>query len=173
MPFTARRAMPRPKPRCAALRGRTTPSRRMPPTTWPTVSCAAAPSARPCRRSPWRPNRRSTLVIAEDALFNYGKLQYELGGGVFNEAINVLGRYLERYPDSPRADEARELLAWPPITTPATTMRPMPPSRRVRCPMPTCARRCRRSPTSADWRPTAAATAPRRSACWPSRPPWA
>ncbi len=49
-------------------------------------------------------------VIAEDALFNYGKLQYELGGGVFNEAINVLGRYLERYPDSPRADEARELL---------------------------------------------------------------
>ena len=27
--------------------------------------------------------------IAEDALFNYGKLQYELGGGVFNEAINV------------------------------------------------------------------------------------
>lgn len=35
--------------------------------------------------------------IAEDALFNYGKLQYELGGGVFNEAINLLTRYIERH----------------------------------------------------------------------------
>lgn len=49
-------------------------------------------------------------VVAEDALFNYGKLQYELGGGVFNEAINVLGRYLELYPRSERAPVARELL---------------------------------------------------------------
>ncbi len=49
-------------------------------------------------------------AIAEDALFNYGKLQYELGGGVFNEAINVLGRYLDKYPSSERAREARELL---------------------------------------------------------------
>ncbi len=49
-------------------------------------------------------------AIAEDALFNYGKLQYELGGGAFNGAINVLTRYLERYPSSPRAAEARELL---------------------------------------------------------------
>ena len=48
--------------------------------------------------------------IAEDALFNYGKLQYELGGGVFNEAINVLGRYIELYPRSPRTEEARKLL---------------------------------------------------------------
>ena len=49
-------------------------------------------------------------AIAEDALFNYGKLQYELGGGVFNEAINVLGRYLEKYPGSERSQTARELL---------------------------------------------------------------
>lgn len=48
--------------------------------------------------------------IAEDALFNYGKLQYELGGGVFNEAINVLSRYIELYPHSTRQEEARKLL---------------------------------------------------------------
>ena len=40
--------------------------------------------------------------IAEDALFNYAKLQYELGGGAFNGAINMLTRYIERYPSSPR-----------------------------------------------------------------------
>jgi len=49
-------------------------------------------------------------AISEDALFNYGKLQYELGGGVFNEAINVLGRYIEQYPSGARTDEAREFL---------------------------------------------------------------
>lgn len=49
-------------------------------------------------------------AVAEDALFNYGKLQYELGGGVFNEAIHVLTRYTERYPQSPRAPQAHELL---------------------------------------------------------------
>ena len=48
--------------------------------------------------------------IAEDALFNYGKLQYELGGGVFNEAINVLTRYIDQHPSSPRANEAHQLL---------------------------------------------------------------
>lgn len=49
-------------------------------------------------------------TIAEDALFNYGKLQYELGGGHFNEAINVLTRYLDRYPQSERAGEVQSLL---------------------------------------------------------------
>ena len=48
--------------------------------------------------------------IAEDALFNYGKLQYELGGGAFNGAINVLTRYIADYPDSERVADARELL---------------------------------------------------------------
>lgn len=48
--------------------------------------------------------------ITEDALFNYGKLQYELGGGTFNEAVNILTRYIDRYPDSPRLSEAREYL---------------------------------------------------------------
>ena len=49
-------------------------------------------------------------AIAEDALFNYAKLQYELGGGAFNGAINMLTRYIDRYPSSPRAGEARTLL---------------------------------------------------------------
>lgn len=49
--------------------------------------------------------------IAEEALFNYGKLQYELGGGRFNEAIHVLGQYVKSYPQSPRLGEARTLLA--------------------------------------------------------------
>ena len=48
--------------------------------------------------------------IAQDALFNYGKLQYELGGGTFNEAVNVLTRYIDKYPESERTIEARELL---------------------------------------------------------------
>lgn len=49
-------------------------------------------------------------AIAEDALFNYGKLQYELGGGRFNEAVNVLNRYLNLYPNSPRVHQVREYL---------------------------------------------------------------
>ena len=48
--------------------------------------------------------------ISEDALFNYGKLLFETGGGLFNEPINVLTRYITRYPDTVRASEAKELL---------------------------------------------------------------
>lgn len=48
--------------------------------------------------------------IAEDALFNYGKLQYELDGGTFNAAVNILTRYIDKYPNSERLQEARELL---------------------------------------------------------------
>lgn len=48
--------------------------------------------------------------ITEDALFNYGKLQYETGGGVFNEAINILTRYIKEYPNTARTDKAREYL---------------------------------------------------------------
>ncbi len=49
-------------------------------------------------------------AIAEDALFNYGKLLYEQGGGHFNEAINVLNRYMTSYPTSARFSDARKLL---------------------------------------------------------------
>ncbi len=55
-------------------------------------------------------NESFDAAIAEDALFNYGKLQYELGGGLFNEAIHVLNRYIAQYPASERATQARELL---------------------------------------------------------------
>lgn len=55
-------------------------------------------------------NEEYDRTIAEDALFNYGKLQYELGGGMFNGAINVLSRYIATYPSSPRVSDARELL---------------------------------------------------------------
>lgn len=48
--------------------------------------------------------------LAEEAHFNYGKLQYELGGGHFNEAINVLSRYIAQYPNSERREQARQLL---------------------------------------------------------------
>ena len=48
--------------------------------------------------------------ISEDALFNYGKLIFETGGGMFNEPINILTRYITRYPNSTRTAEAKELL---------------------------------------------------------------
>ena len=48
--------------------------------------------------------------IARDALLNYGRLKYELGGGFFNEATAVLQTYLERYPGSPRESEVKQLL---------------------------------------------------------------
>jgi TolA-binding protein len=49
-------------------------------------------------------------AIAEDALFNYGKLLFEQGGGHFNEAINVLNRYMALYPESARKADAHKLL---------------------------------------------------------------
>lgn len=49
-------------------------------------------------------------AIAENALLNYGRLKYELGGGLFNEAVNVLQRYLERYPESEYTTEVKALL---------------------------------------------------------------
>ena len=48
--------------------------------------------------------------IAEDALLNYCRLKFELGGGVFNESINILKNYLKRYPDSPHVIEIKQLL---------------------------------------------------------------
>lgn len=48
--------------------------------------------------------------IKEEAMFNQGILLYELGGGVFNETINVLNTYVRTYPNSPRINEAREVL---------------------------------------------------------------
>ncbi|MFR9533986.1 MAG: tetratricopeptide repeat protein [Rikenellaceae bacterium] len=56
-------------------------------------------------------NEQYDAKIAEDALFNYAKLQYELGTDHFSETINILARYINRYPNSgERYDQAKELL---------------------------------------------------------------
>ncbi len=49
--------------------------------------------------------------IAEEALFNQVKLQYELGDGVFNETINLLTRYYEKYDNPKRRVVVQTLLA--------------------------------------------------------------
>ncbi|HTL81143.1 MAG TPA: tetratricopeptide repeat protein [Bacteroidia bacterium] len=49
-------------------------------------------------------------VIREDALFSSAKLSYELDFSPFNEAIVSLNQYLYEYPNTPRHDEAYELL---------------------------------------------------------------
>ena len=66
-------------------------------------------------------------AISEDALFNYGKLQYELGGGYFNEAINVLNRYIARYPNSDVFRRSRSISPRP-TTIRVITMPPIRPS---------------------------------------------
>ncbi len=55
-------------------------------------------------------NDKFNKQIAEEALFNYAKLQYELGDGRFNEAVNVLTRYVTTYDDAERLSTARTLL---------------------------------------------------------------
>lgn len=49
-------------------------------------------------------------AIAEDALFNYAKLCYELSFSPFNEAISALNDYISKYPASPRLDECYKYL---------------------------------------------------------------
>ncbi len=55
-------------------------------------------------------NDKFNKQIAEEALFNYAKLQYELGDGVFNESVNLLTRYVTTYSDPSRLTTARTLL---------------------------------------------------------------
>ena len=50
-------------------------------------------------------------AITEDALFNYAKLSYELDYNPYNGAIKALNNYLNDFPNSMRAEEAKELLA--------------------------------------------------------------
>lgn len=52
----------------------------------------------------------SNKLIAEDALFHFAKLSYELGINPYNEAITAIMDYIERYPNSYRIDEAYEYL---------------------------------------------------------------
>ena len=44
--------------------------------------------------------------LAEDALFNYAKLSYELAYNPYHEAIDAFDKYIQTYPESPRLDEA-------------------------------------------------------------------
>jgi len=48
--------------------------------------------------------------IQEDAMFNYAKLAFELSYNPFHEAISAFEDYLQKYPDSPRHDEAYSFL---------------------------------------------------------------
>lgn len=49
-------------------------------------------------------------AITEDALFNFARLSYELDFQPYNGAIKSLQQYLNDFPKSNRAEEARELL---------------------------------------------------------------
>lgn len=44
--------------------------------------------------------------LAEDALFSYAKLSYELAYNPYHEAIDAFDKYIQTYPESPRLDEA-------------------------------------------------------------------
>lgn len=48
--------------------------------------------------------------VQEDALFSYAKLAYELSYNPFHEAITALQRYLDKFPNSSRRDEAYSFL---------------------------------------------------------------
>ena len=49
--------------------------------------------------------------ISEDALFNYAKLTMEVANDPYNSSITALEDYIEKYPASPRVDEAYTFLA--------------------------------------------------------------
>ncbi len=48
--------------------------------------------------------------ITRDALLNYGKILYETGGGRFNEAVKVMERFVNDYPESEQVTEVRGML---------------------------------------------------------------
>lgn len=48
--------------------------------------------------------------IAREALFNFAKLSYELGYNPYNEAIDAIQQYIEKYPDAKNIEEAYELM---------------------------------------------------------------
>ena len=55
--------------------------------------------------------------IQKDALFNYAVVTYELSYTPFNEAIQALNQYIEKYPLSKRTDEAYNYLVMAYMTT--------------------------------------------------------
>lgn len=55
-------------------------------------------------------NSQFNPTIAEDALYNQGKLLFESNEGRFGETIHILSRYLRDYPASERREEVQLLL---------------------------------------------------------------
>lgn len=49
--------------------------------------------------------------MAKEALMNFARLAYELGYDPYNEAIDALNAFIQKYPTDPKLDEAYELLA--------------------------------------------------------------
>ena len=56
-------------------------------------------------------------LIAEEALYNYAKLQYELSSNPFVGAISAFEKYLNDYPNSNRKNEAEQFLSTIYLTT--------------------------------------------------------
>ncbi len=56
-------------------------------------------------------------LIAEEALYNYAKLQYELASNPFVSAISAFEKYLNDYPNSNRKNEAEQFLSTIYLTT--------------------------------------------------------
>ena len=50
-------------------------------------------------------------AIAENSLFNYAKLSYELGFNPYSEAIRAFDQYIKTYPNSSKRDESLGFLA--------------------------------------------------------------
>ena len=48
-------------------------------------------------------------AVKEEAMFNYAKLEAELGG-IFNQSIETINQFLAEFPNSPHLDEARGYL---------------------------------------------------------------
>ena len=49
-------------------------------------------------------------AVEEDALYNYAVLSYKIDYNPFDEAVDALNLYLERYPKSPRNQDVYQYL---------------------------------------------------------------
>ncbi|MFB6307208.1 MAG: tetratricopeptide repeat protein, partial [Flavobacteriales bacterium] len=55
-------------------------------------------------------NLRHDKKIRQQSLFNYAKLAYETSYNPYNQAVRVLRKYIEEYPETPEAIKAKEYL---------------------------------------------------------------
>ena len=62
-------------------------------------------------------NLKANLLITENALFEYAKLQYELSNNPFVSAISAFEKYLNDYPQSQRRNEVESYLSTIYLTT--------------------------------------------------------